>query len=92
MIDRATTISGLCTRADGSCEPVRLAATPTTQRSGWSVLLWAALAALLELALRIPEVIVLPDAVRPFVPLLAGIVRYVLAIARGRASWTEVAR
>lgn len=74
---------------DGTCEPVTLTASTATQRSGWTVLLWGLVAFVCEAALRLPELVTLPDPVRPLVPVLAGIVGYVLRLARSK-SWTAV--
>lgn len=88
MTDFPDTIKGTRRCDDGTCEPVTLTASTATQRSGWTVLLWGLVAFVCEAALRLPDIVTLPDPVRPLVPVLAGIVGYVLRLARSK-SWVS---
>lgn len=62
--------------------------TPITQRSGWQAVLWAAVAAVLEVILvATAEPSWLPEWVQPVVPVVAGFIRFVLSQIRGPASY-----
>lgn len=62
--------------------------TPITKRSGWQAVLWAALAAAIEAVLIATESAEwLPEAVRPFVPVGAAFLRFILAQIKGPTSY-----